>query len=133
MISQKIIQIASDNKYSGLKNNYTHKTSIKNSLCGDKIMIELIISKKKISTMRYQAESCILCEASASLIAKKIKNYPLKNLIKDIKILKDKIENNETNYSAKFKDFKHLTTNYNINRSNCVILPLEALLKAFKV
>ena len=133
MISQKIIQIASNTKFSGLNNNFTHKSSVKNSFCGDKIKIELIIDKKKINSMRYEVESCVLCEASASLVAKKIKNYPLKNLKKDIKILKDNIKNNKCNYPSKFKDFKHLTTNYNINRSNCVILPLEALLKAFKV
>ena len=29
-------------------------------------------NKKKINSMRYEVESCVLCEASASLIAKKI-------------------------------------------------------------
>ena len=43
MISQKIIQIASNSKNSGLSNNFTHKSSVKNSLCGDKIKIELIV------------------------------------------------------------------------------------------
>ena len=84
MINQKIIQIASNTKYSGLSNNFTHKSSIKNSLCGDKIKIEIITSNNKISSMRYEAESCILCEASASLVAKKIKNYSLNNLKKDV-------------------------------------------------
>ena len=110
MISQKIIQIASNTKYSGLNNNFTHKSSIKNALCGDKIKIELITRNKKISSMRYQAESCIFCEASASLIAKKIKNYSLKYLKRNIKILKDNIKNNKSNYPPKFKDYKHLTS-----------------------
>jgi NifU-like protein involved in Fe-S cluster formation len=133
MISQKIIQIASNTKYSGLNNNFTHKSSIKNSLCGDKIKIEIIVNNKKINSMRYKVESCILCEASASLIAKKVKNYSLKNLKKDIKILKSSIINNKSTYPSKFKDFKYLTTKNTINRSNCVILPLDALLKAFKL
>ncbi|MDC0628529.1 iron-sulfur cluster assembly scaffold protein [Pelagibacteraceae bacterium] len=133
MISQKIIHIASNTKYSGLNNNFTHKSSIKNSLCGDKIKIELIANNKKISSMRYETESCILCEASASLIAKNIKNYSLSNLKKDIIILKDIIKNNKSIYPSKFKEYKHLTTKNNINRTSCVILPLEALLKAFKL
>ncbi len=133
MISQKIIQIASNTEYSGLNNNFTHKSSIKNSICGDKIKIELIANNMKISSMRYEAESCILCEASASLIAKKIKNYNLKNLKKDIRVLKDSIKNNKSNYPLKFKDFKYLTTKDNANRANCVILPIEALQKAFKL
>ena len=88
MISPKIIQIASNTKYSGLNNKFTHKTSIKNSLCGDKIIIELVVNKIKIDLMRYDTESCILCEASASLLAKKIINYPLKNLNLFLNLLK---------------------------------------------
>ena len=133
MISQKIIQLASNTKYSGLNNNFTHKISIKNSLCGDKIKIELIANKKKVTSMRYETESCILCEASASLIAKKIKNYSLKNLKKDIEVLKDSIKNNKSNYPFRFKDFKHFTSKDHANRANCVILPLDALKKAFKL
>ena len=133
MISPKIIRIATNTKYSGLNNSFTHKSSVKNSLCGDKIKIELIAGNKKIKSMRYKAESCILCEASASLVARKIKNYPLKNLKKDIKILKDIIKNKNSNYPLKFKEYKYLTTKDNNNRTKCVILPLEALLKAFKL
>ena len=132
MISQKIIQIASNTKNAGLNNNYTHKSSIKNSLCGDKIKIELIANKDKISSMRYEAEACILCEASASLVAKKMKNYSLKYLKTDIKILKDNIINKKSNYPSKFKEYRYLATKDNINRASCVILPLEGLIKAFK-
>ena len=133
MISQKIIQIASNTKNSGLNDTFTHKSSIKNALCGDKIKIELIANKKKISSRRYETVACILCEASASLVSKKIKNYPIKNLKKDIKILKDNIRNKKTNYPSKFKEYKHLTTKDNADRANCIILPLEALLKAIKI
>ena len=133
MINQKIIRIASNTKNSGLTNNFTHKSSIKNSLCGNKIKVKIIVNKNKINSMRYEAESCILCEASASLVAKKIINYSLKDLKKDIKILKDSIKNKKNNYPLKFKEYKHLITKGNFNRANCVILPLEALIKAFKI
>ena len=132
MISHKIIQIASNTEFSGLHNNFTHKSSIKNSLCGDKIKIELIANINKINSMRYETESCILCEASASLIAKKIKNYSLKKLKKDIQILRNSIKEKKAKYPPKFKEYKHLVTKNNNNRDNCVMLPLEALIKAFK-
>ena len=132
MIILKIIKIASNTRYSGLKNIFTHKSSIKNSLCGDKIKIELVVNKTKINSMRYEVQSCILCEASASLIANKMKNYSLKNLKKDIKKLKDNIKNNKFNNFYKFKEYKDLVTKDNTNRINCVTLPLDALLKALK-
>ena len=52
----------------GLTNKYTYKSTKKNSMCGDLIKVELILKNSKINSMKYETESCILCEASASLI-----------------------------------------------------------------
>ena len=70
MISNEIIKIASNTSNVGLKNKYTYKSSKKNSMCGDLIKVELIVKKSKINSMKYETESCILCEASASLMSK---------------------------------------------------------------
>jgi len=133
MINPKIIKIALDTKYSGLNNSFTHRSSIKNSLCGDKIKIEVIANNTKINSMRYETESCILCEASASLMAKKIKNYSLKNFKKDIKMLKKFIKTEKSTLPSKFKEYKFFLTKDNFSRANCVILPFNALIKAFKL
>ena len=133
MINPKIIKIASNTQYEGLKNIYTHKSSAKNRLCGDKISLELITNKTKINSIRYKTESCILCEASASLLANKMKHYSIKNIKKDINRLKETIVNKDYKIPLKFKEFKYLVDKNNLNRVNCVILPLEALLKAFKL
>ena len=133
MINPKIIKIASNSQYEGLKNIYTHKSSAKNKLCGDKISLELIANKTKINSIRYKAESCILCEASASLLANKMRHYSIKNIKKDINRLKKTIANKDYKIPLKFKKFKYLVDKNNLNRVNCVILPLEALLKAFKL
>jgi len=133
MINPKIIKIASNSQYEGLKNIYTHKSSAKNKLCGDKISLELIANKTKINSIRYKAESCILCEASASLLANKMRHYSIKNIKKDINRLKKTIVNKDYKIPLKFKEFKYLVDKNNLNRVNCVILPLEALLKAFKL
>ena len=133
MINPKIIKIASNTQYEGLKNIYTHKSSAKNKLCGDKISLELITNKTKINSIRYKTESCILCEASASLLANKMKHYSIKNIKKDINRLKETIVNKDYKIPLKFKEFKYLVDKNNLNRVSCVILPLEALLKAFKL
>ena len=133
MINPKIIKIASDTQYEGLKNIYTHKSSAKNRLCGDKVSLELVANKTKINSIRYKTESCILCEASASLLANKMKHYSIKNIKKDINKLKKTIANKDYKIPLKFKEFKYLIDKNNFNRINCVILPLEALLKAFKL
>ena len=133
MIDSKIVKIASFTKNVGLKNDFTHKSSIKNSLCGDFIKTEFIVHDSKIKSMRYETESCILCEASASLFSRKIKNAKIKNLEKEIKRIKDFKKKSSYNFSIRFKEFSKLINKKNINRLNCVILPMEAFLKAFKI
>ena len=43
----QIINIASNVKYNKEIKNYTHKSRLKNALCGDQIEIRLIVNKKK--------------------------------------------------------------------------------------
>ena len=52
MINNEIIKIASNTSYVGLKNNYTYKSSKKNSMCGDLIKVELVVKKSKIKIAR---------------------------------------------------------------------------------
>ena len=89
MISNEIIKFASNTSNVGLTNKYTFKTTKKNSMCGDLIKIELILKNSKINSMKYETESCVLCEASASLLSKKIKNLPTKIVKEEL----NKLEN----------------------------------------
>ena len=133
MINTKIIEIAANTKNAGLKNDFTHKSYIKNSFCGDVIKTEFIANKSTIKSMRYETESCILCEASASLFSRKVKNKKINILIKEIKKFKKFNKNLKVNFPKNFKEFNQLIRHKNINRFNCVILPMDAFLKAFKV
>ena len=133
MINSKIIKIASSTNNAGLRNKYTHKSFAKNSLCGDHIKMEFIADKSKIKSIRYETESCILCEASASLFSKKVKGIKIKNLIKEIKKFKKIKKGIRFSFPNKFKEFNELINKRNINRLNCVILPMDAFLKAFKI
>ncbi len=133
MISTKIIKIASITNNAGLKNEFTHKTSMRNSLCGDFIKLEIIADQSKIKSMRYETDACILCEASASLLSRKIRNIKINDLAKEIKKLKSFKKNSSFILPKKFKEFRELINRENINRFDCVILPMDAFLKAFKI
>ena len=133
MINQKILKIASYTNNEGLKNKFTHKSFVKNSLCGDFIKTEFIANKLKIKSMRYETESCILCEASASLLANKIDKFLIKDLKKDLINLKKIKKYKSLNFPLKFKEFKKLINKKTLKRINCVILPMDAFLKAFKI
>ena len=133
MINNEIIKIASNTSYVGLKNNYTYKSSKKNSMCGDLIKIELVVKKLKINSMRYETESCIYCNASASLIAKHIRGLSISRAKKDLNKLRSfSMDLKSFQIPSKFKKFQSLFKKTNTNRLNCIFLPLDAVLKALK-
>ena len=132
MITKEIIRIASDTRNIGLTNKYSFKSSLKNQMCGDKIKLELTVKNLKIYSMKYETESCVYCEASASLLAKKIKNLNINSAIKVLNRVKEVIYGNKLKLPVNFKDFKLLISKRNINRIKCINLPFDAVLKALR-
>ena len=133
MINKEIIKIASNTSNAGLNNKYSHKISLKNKICGDKITLELIVKKKEIISMKYETESCIYCEASASLLSKKIKKLNIQTIKNDFIDLKKILKNKEIKIPKKFTEFKQLFNSDNFNRYNCLFLPFDAVIKALKL
>jgi len=133
MISKEIIRIASNTSNVGLSNQYSHKISLKNKLCGDKITLELIVLKKKILSMKYETESCVYCEASACLLSKKIKKFNIQNIKNEFGNLKNIYKNKEFKIPKKFEDFNKLFNSDNFNKYNCIFLPFDAVIKALKL
>ena len=133
MINNEIIKIASNTSNVGLKNDYTYKSSKKNPMCGDLIKIELVVKKSKIISMRYETESCIYCNASASLMSKLTRGLSIDRVKKDlIKLRSCKMDLKSFQFPIKFKKFQSLFKKTNTNRLNCIFLPLDAVLKALK-
>ncbi len=133
MITEEIIKLASNTTNVGLKNKFSHKISLKNSICGDKITLEIIANNNKINSMKYETESCIYCEASASLLSKKIKNYKIKDIKKDFIELKKVSMQKKIKIPKKYSDFNKLLNSDNFNRFRCIFLPFDAVIRALKL
>ena len=133
MINKEIIKLASNTSNVGLKNKYSHRISLKNSTCGDKITLELVIDKEKICSMKYETVSCIYCEASASLLSRKIKNIKLIDIKNDFVTLKKVSLKKNVKIPKKLSDFKKLLNRDNFNRFKCIFLPIDAVIKALKL
>ena len=79
----RILEIASHTDNNKIIKNHTHKSKNKNPLCGDEMEISLIVENDVIKDMGYQCKSCVYCQASVSLLSRKIKDKK----IDDIKTL----------------------------------------------
>ena len=128
MIDSRLLKIASNTKYYGLKNSYTFKTKLKNSTCGDKISIEITLKKNTIQELRYETESCIFCQASASTLANIAKNTNLGELKTNLM----KYLNLSKKVPKKFNNLTYLMKKKYMSRKDCILLPFKAFFKAIK-
>ena len=133
MIDKNIIRLASNTKYYGLDGIYTHKSSFKNSKCGDLIKIEVNIYSNKIKSLRYETESCVFCQASASVLSNRIIGSNIKSLKKNFLYLKKITSRGGYKLPKNLKFFNVLFKKKYANRLDCIMLPFNALLKAFKI
>ena len=125
----EILNIASKTDNNKDLKNHTHYSKLRNSLCGDEIKIKLIIKKNKILDFGYQENSCVYCQASASLLSK-ISINSNKNKINELcdvaKSFFDKdIDIKKKNWVALKKLFKK----ENLSRKECILLPFKTLKK----
>tara|TARA_B100001094_G_C17646035_1_gene537356 strand:+ start:19 stop:417 length:399 start_codon:yes stop_codon:yes gene_type:complete len=129
----RILEIASHTENNKIVKNFTHKSKHKNPLCGDEMEVSLIVENDVIKDMGYQCKSCVYCQASVSLLSRKIKNKKI-NEIKSFVINGEKLFSDvKVTLEKHWKEFKIIFDKKNLARKECLLLPLRATLKALKI
>ena len=125
----KILEIASDTKNNKNIKNYTHAAKSRNPLCGDEIQIKLVIKNEKLVDFGYQGKSCVYCQATASLLSKKLINSK-KNKINELcDYAKSFFNKEQKSIEKKWSFLGKLFDKKNISRKECILLPFNALKK----
>ena len=132
MIDKEIIKIASNTENHGKLDNHTHFSKLKNSICGDEMKVYLIVKDDKITSFKYECESCIYCQASVSLLSRKAKNKSIEKVQKFIEQAKNSFVENVKSFDKEWKEFDKIMTKNNISRKECLLLPLNTTIKALK-
>ena len=129
----RILEIASHTENNKVIQNFTHKSKHKNPLCGDEMEISLIVKNDVIKDMGYQCKSCVYCQASVSLLSRKIKEKKINEIKTFISDGEKLFDNVKTSLEKNWKDFKELINEKNVARKECLLLPLKTVLKALKI
>ena len=129
----RILEIASHTENNKVIQNFTHKSKHKNPLCGDEMEISLIVKNDVIKDMGYQCKSCVYCQASVSLLSRKIKEKKINEIKTFISDGEKLFDNVKTSLEKNWKDFKELFNEKNVARKECLRLPLKTVLKALKI
>ena len=128
----RILEIASHTDNNRVLTNPTHNFKNKNPLCGDEMEISLVVKDEIIKDMGYQCKSCVYCQASVSLLSRKIKNKKVDEVKSFITVAEKIFDNAKSNLNKNWNDFKELLDKKNISRKECLLLPLKTVLKALK-
>ena len=129
----RILEIAAHTENNKVVENYTHKSKHKNPLCGDEMEISLIVKEDVVKDMGYQCKSCVYCQASVSLLSRKIKEKKVDDIKKFIKVGEQLFEDAKVNMEKHWKEFKEILDKKNLSRKECLLLPLRTIAKALKI
>jgi nitrogen fixation NifU-like protein len=129
----RILEIASHTKNNKVLDNFTHKSKNKNPLCGDEMEISLIVKDNVVKDIGYQCKSCVYCQASVSLLSRKIKDKKIDEIKIFVAAGENLFEDVKTTLEKHWKDFKEILDKKNIARKECLLLPLRTVLKALKI
>tara|TARA_B100001057_G_C22849891_1_gene950567 strand:+ start:2423 stop:2821 length:399 start_codon:yes stop_codon:yes gene_type:complete len=129
----EILNIASKTDNNKDIKNHTHYSKLKNSLCGDEIKIKLIIKNDRIIDFGYQENSCIYCQASASLLSRisiNSKKIKISELCDNAKLY---FEVDIKTLPKRWVSLKKLFKKENLSRKECILLPFKTLKKIVTV
>ena len=129
----RILEIAAHTENNKIVENYTHKTKHKNPLCGDEMEISLVVKDDVVKDMGYQCKSCVYCQASVSLLSRKIKEKNVDDIKKFIKVGEQLFEDAKVSMEKHWRDFKEILDKKNLSRKECLLLPLRTIAKALKI
>ena len=129
----RILEIAAHTENNKVVENYTHKSKHKNPLCGDEMEISLVVKDDVVKDMGYQCKSCVYCQASVSLLSRKIKEKKVDDVKKFIKVGEQLFEDAKVSMEKHWKDFKEILDKKNLSRKECLLLPLRTIAKALKI
>mgnify|MGYP005993954825 CR=1 FL=1 len=129
----RILEIASHTENNKILENFTHKSKNKNPLCGDEMEISLIVEEDVVKDLGYQCKSCVYCQASVSLLSRKIKDKKIEEIKEFIGNGEKLFEDAKVTIEKHWKDFKEILDKKNLSRKECLLLPLRTVLKALKI
>ena len=129
----EIINIASNTDNNRNIKDHTHYSKLKNPLCGDEILINLIIKKDKIIEFGYQGKSCVYCQASANLLSKISINKQKSKINELCDDAKSFFDGNSDIIKKKWKLMQKLFKSKNKARKECILLPFKTVQKIVSV
>lgn len=107
------------------------EATLNNPLCGDQVTIQLCLEDQRIADMRHQVRGCMLCKASAVLLASCARGKTFHDIVELRKSLAEALKSTTDKkcvFQACHEIFRPVSNHR--SRHSCVLLPYDAAIEA---
>lgn len=128
--NDSIKSLSNELKYAGQIDCPDCEATLNNPLCGDQVTIQMCTEDQHIVDFRHQVRGCMLCKASASLLASCARGMTLSDIVELRKSLTEAIRptSEEVVFQKSLEIFRPLRKHR--SRHSCVLLPYDAAIQA---
>ncbi len=64
-----LVELARDTRFAGRLQEPTRTITLDNPLCGDRVTLDVTIAGDRLTACRHKVRGCLLCQASAAMLA----------------------------------------------------------------
>ena len=131
LYQDQIIEWSKKTDHAGRLENADCSGTASNPLCGDRITVELQMDGEEIKSMAYQVRGCLLCKASSSMLAELARGLTFDQLKTMSSALDQALKSSQDSPEC-FPEWYRLfyPVRSHKSRHSCVLLPLDAVIKA---
>lgn len=130
---KNLLRLAADAIGEGIMENADAEVTLDNPTCGDRITVQIKIRNNMIEAIKHTNRSCMLCQASASVIGQNAAGHSLDEIISVRDGMDTMLRENITSMPFKWENLTSFTpVADHKSRHACVLLPFDALISAFQ-
>ncbi len=127
----QIVEWSKRADHSASLKNANCRATASNPLCGDRISVELVLDGDVIKSMAFQVRGCMLCKASGSILAERVRGLgfdDVKKICSELEGALKALNDDPGSFPEGYRLF--FPVRLHKSRHSCVLLPFEAVIKA---
>ncbi len=133
LYQKSLLRLAANATGDGRLESPDAEETLDNPTCGDRITMQIRLIENDIAELKHQNRSCMLCQASASMIGEHAQGKTLEDILQTRENLQSMLQGTASPGTSEWKELEF----FNVvaahkSRHNCVLLPFDALIRALE-
>ncbi|MDF2368402.1 Fe-S cluster assembly sulfur transfer protein SufU [Sneathiella sp.] len=133
LYQKSLLRLAANATGDGRIDNPDAEETADNPTCGDRITLQIRMNESNITELKHHNRSCMLCQASASMIGEHAVGKSLEDILQTRENLHSMLQGGTIPDTSEWKELEL----FNVvaahkSRHHCVLLPFDALIRALE-